>query len=117
MPATIQGQMLRRSSRREVAIYLHGGVLWVADFIDGDGHLVDAVTWIRFNCGSPSTYHARRRMMRECALPVSRELAVRIERLHLSPDVSSPGACESLRRRVARGLRRMFRDRRSGVKT
>ena len=51
----IQGQLLRLSARREVAIYLRGGQLWVADFIDGHGELVDPETWFRFNCASPDT--------------------------------------------------------------
>lgn len=109
MGGPIQGQMLRRSARREVAIYLRGGALWVADFIDGDGHVVDAATWIRFNCGSASAYHARRRMVCESALPVSRELALRIERLHQPAQVASAVACKPLRSRFASGLRRMFR--------
>jgi hypothetical protein len=79
---SIQGQLLRLSERREVAIYLREGMLWVADFIDGDGELVDAPTWFRFNCGALSTYHARRRMVRESAIPLSRELVTRIEGLH-----------------------------------
>ena len=83
MNSAIQGQMLRRSARREVAIYLHAGALWVADFIDGDGHIVDAATWIRFNCGSASTYHACRRMICEAAFPVSRDLSQRIQQMHL----------------------------------
>jgi len=33
----IQGQLLRQSERREVAIYLRDGQLWIADFIDGIG--------------------------------------------------------------------------------
>lgn len=111
MSSTIQGQMLRRSARREVAIYLRGGALWVADFIDGDGELVDAATWIRFNCGSASAWQARRRMVRESALPVSRELSLRIERLH-NPDASAASnAAGDVRGRVARLLRRIFRRR------
>ena len=78
----IQGQVLRMSQRREAAIYLRKGTLWVADFIDGDGELVDAPTWFRFNCGALSTYHARRRMVRESAIPLSAELVDRIETLH-----------------------------------
>jgi hypothetical protein len=78
----IQGQLLRLSERREVAIYLRDGMLWVADFIDGDGELVEAKTWFRFNCGAQATHHARRRMVREAAIPLSRELIVRIDRLH-----------------------------------
>ena len=80
----IQGQLLRRSERREVAIYLRKDALWVADFIDGDGELIDAVTWFRFNCGTPFTSYARRRMILESAMPLSGQLAARIECLHRS---------------------------------
>jgi hypothetical protein len=79
---SIQGQLLRQSERREVAIFLRDGALWVADFIDGQGVLIDAITWFRFNCGSPSTWHARRRMVLESAVPLPEELVQRIERLH-----------------------------------
>ena len=108
--------MLRRSARREVAIYLRGSALWVADFIDGDGHVVDAATWIRFNCGSVSTYHARRRMIRESALPVSRELSMRIEQLHQAKaahgGVGSAGqSAKALRARLGRALGIIFRRR------
>ena len=83
----IQGQLLRMSGRREVAIYLHKGTLWVADFIDGDGELVEAATWFRFNCGALSSYHAQRRMVQESGIPLSQELVARIETLHrLAPD-------------------------------
>jgi hypothetical protein len=78
---SIQGQLLRLSERREVAIFLRDGALWVADFIDSQGELIDAITWFRFNCGSLSTWHARRRMILESATPLSRELVERIERL------------------------------------
>jgi hypothetical protein len=78
---TILGQVLRRSERRETAIYLRDGVLWVADFVDGHGELVDAASWLRFNCGSTSA-EARRRMALESASPVADELAERIEALH-----------------------------------
>lgn len=89
----IQGQLLRLSERREVAIYLRDGTLWVADFIDGDGELVEAKTWFRFNCGAPATYHARRRMVREAAIPLSGELIARIEHLHRTiEDVKSSAA-------------------------
>jgi hypothetical protein len=37
----ILGQLLWLSKRREVAIYLRDGSLWIADFIDGHGELVD----------------------------------------------------------------------------
>ena len=78
---TILGQVLRRSERRETAIYVRDGHLWVADFIDGHGELVDASSWLRFNCGSTSA-QARWRMALESASPVADELAERIEALH-----------------------------------
>jgi hypothetical protein len=79
---SLQGQVLRLSERRMAAIFLHDGALWVADFIDSQGELIDAITWFRFNCGSLSTWHARRRMVLESATPLSEELVDRIERLH-----------------------------------
>lgn len=78
---SIQGQLLRLSERREVAIFLQDGALWVADFIDNQGELIDAITWFRFNCGSLATRHTRRRMVHESATPLSEELVDRIERL------------------------------------
>jgi hypothetical protein len=78
---SLQGQLLRLSERREVAIFLRDGALWVADFVDGQGALIDAVTWFRFNCGTLSP-HARRRMVLESATPLSEELVERIERLN-----------------------------------
>ncbi len=79
----IQGQLLRLSERREVAIYVREGSLWIADFIDGHGELVDPIAWFRFNCGTPSERgQARRRMLLESAIPLSAELAATIEDLH-----------------------------------
>jgi hypothetical protein len=78
---TILGQILRRSERRETAIYLREGVVWVADFIDGHGELVDAESWLRFNCGATSA-QARQRMALESATPVADDLVERIEALH-----------------------------------
>jgi hypothetical protein len=80
-PGPLQGQVLRRSERREVAIFLLDDTLWVADFVDGQGELVDAVTWFRFNCGAAASVQARRRMAFESALPLSDELVARIEAL------------------------------------
>ena len=77
----IQGQLLRQSERREVAIFLRNGALWVADFIDGEGMLIDATTWIRFNCGTLVSPQARRRMVLESAIPLSPDLVARIRRL------------------------------------
>ena len=78
----IQGQMLRLSARREVAIYLLDGTLWVADFVDGSGALFDPETWFRFNCGSPDAREAQRRMLRESGLPLSGDIVTKIEGLH-----------------------------------
>lgn len=80
-PGPLQGQVLRRSERREAAIFLHDDALWVADFIDGQGEIVDAVTWFRFNCGAAESTQARRRMALESALPLSEELVEKIEAL------------------------------------
>jgi hypothetical protein len=86
---SIQGQLLRSSERREAAIFLRDGALWVADFIDSQGDIVDAITWFRFNCGSISTSHARRRMVHESATPLSEELVARIERLPRPPSAQT----------------------------
>ena len=82
----LQGQVLRRNERREVALFLHNDALWVADFVDGEGELVDAVTWVRFNCGSTSSAQGLRRMALESAIPISDELAGRIQALQRRGD-------------------------------
>lgn len=80
----VQGQLLRLSARREVAIYLLDGTLWIADFIDGHGELVEPEVWFRFNCGSLDTSQARRRMLLESGLPLSAEIVAKIQVLHRS---------------------------------
>jgi hypothetical protein len=75
---------LRLSARREVAIYLFDGTLWVADFVDGCGELFEPETWFRFNCGTPSAQDAQRRMLRESGLPLSEDIVAKIESLHRS---------------------------------
>lgn len=69
--SSIQGQILRRSERREVAIYLRDGKLWIADFVDGVGELVEPSAWFRFNCGTSWARRAHRRMLFESAMPLS----------------------------------------------
>ncbi len=86
---SIQGQLLRRSARREVAIYLRDGHLWIADFIDGVGELIEPAAWFRFNCGTPWARRAHRRMLLESAVPLSTDLASMIERLHRVSPVGS----------------------------
>ena len=82
LPGFVQGQFLRRNERREVVIYLRNDALWIADFIDGHGELIDPVNWFRFNCGGPTTWPAKRRMLLESAVPLSAEIVARIECLH-----------------------------------
>jgi hypothetical protein len=82
----IQGQILRFSEHHVVAKYLRYGLIWVADFIDNHGALLDANTWFRFNCGTLATSQARRRMLLESAVPLSAELVDRIEVLHCASD-------------------------------
>ena len=86
----MQGQLLRHSERREVAIFLRDGALWVADFVDGQGQLIDAATWFRFNCGTGATPQTQRRMVLESAIPLSADLVDRIERLR-APDAIKRG--------------------------
>lgn len=87
----IQGQVLRLNARREVAIFLRDGALWIADFIDGHGTLVESSTWFRFNCAAPTTTQARRRMVLEAGIPLSAELVERIERLLFALDGEARG--------------------------
>jgi hypothetical protein len=98
---SIQGQILRRSERREVAIFLRDGALWIADFIDGKGTLVDAATWFRFNCGALASSHAGRRMVLESAIPLSPDLVARIRLLPPPPAMRKPGAVALLLERIA----------------
>jgi len=81
-PTRLQGQIIRRSERREAAMYLRDGVLWIADFVDGQGQLIDAATWVRFNCAGVSSPQAIWRMALESATPLYDDLAERIEALH-----------------------------------
>ena len=88
----IQGQLLRLSARREVAIYLLDGTLWVADFVDGCGELFEPETWFRFNCGSLDAREAQRRMLRESGLPLSADIEAKIEALHRAAVASGAAA-------------------------
>ena len=88
--ASIQGQILRRSERREVAIYLRDGELWIADFLDGVGELIEPTAWFRFNCGSLANSYVSRRIALESALPLPEELVVKIEALHRANQPPAP---------------------------
>ena len=86
----IHGHFLRASERREVWVYLCKDALWVAGFIDGHGTLIDATTWFHFNCGTPCTSNARRRMVLQSAVALSTQLVARVEGLHRSVAASGP---------------------------
>ena len=87
---SIQGQLLRVSEHRAVAIYLRKGRTWVADFVDGQGVLIDVNTWFRFNCGSLANPYVSRRIALESALPLPEELVVKIEALHRANQLLGP---------------------------
>jgi len=80
-PHSIRGQVLRLGERHEAALFLCNGQLWVADFVNGDGELIEAITWIRFNCCGPSATKTQQRMVMESAIPLSEDLVARIETL------------------------------------
>jgi hypothetical protein len=90
----LQGQILRRTERREVAIFLVDDALWVADFVDDHGELVDAVTWFKFNCGTTVGTQARRRMSLESAVPLSDELVACIEALRRAGAIECDGRAD-----------------------
>jgi hypothetical protein len=89
-----------------VAIFLRDRALWVADFIDGQGELIDAPTWFRFNCGELSASHARRRMVLESAIPMSEDLVERIERLPFPECVPKRGTMVRFAKTIAAQLQR-----------
>jgi hypothetical protein len=74
------GKIARRPGT--TPLYLRDGESWIADFVDGTGMLVPVATGLRFNCPAQGGGHARTRMVRECAIPLSPDLAARIEALH-----------------------------------
>lgn len=86
----IQGQLLRLSEHRAVAIYLREGSTWVADFVDGQGVLIDVNTWFRFNCGTLANSCVARRIARESALPLPAELVAQIDALHRAAEPLQP---------------------------
>ncbi len=106
-PHKLQGQMLRLGEHHAVAIYLRDGVIWVADFVDGQGVLVDANTWFRFNCGNLANSHSLRRMALESAIPISSELGMRIEALHAAAVHRRGQTLTELVARVAASVQRL----------
>ena len=88
--AAIQGQLLRVSKYRAVAIYLRDGHTCIADFVDGRGVLFDVDTWFRFNCGSLGNPYLSRRIALESASPLPAELVAKIEALHCANQPLGP---------------------------
>jgi hypothetical protein len=76
--AALQGSLFRLGDSREIAVYVCGGVSWVAEFKGGSGKLYTAGEWFRLN--GPS--RARRTMNSTLAAPLPVEAASRIEALH-----------------------------------
>ncbi|HEY6241828.1 MAG TPA: hypothetical protein VIW78_13460 [Burkholderiales bacterium] len=72
------GNLMRLGETREIAIYLRGGVAWVADFRGGRGDLFTARDWFALN--------GRASLLRRAGLtsitPLPADVIGRIERLH-----------------------------------
>ncbi|HMH17471.1 MAG TPA: hypothetical protein VK572_04910 [Burkholderiales bacterium] len=78
----MEGNLLRLSETREIAIYRRGGVAWVADFRGGRGELFTVGEWFALN-GNRSFL---RRAGRDYIEPLPARLIERIERLHGAED-------------------------------
>jgi len=76
-----QGNLLRLSERREIAIYLREGAAWVADFNNGRVALSMASEWYSTG-GGRMLAHALRRGEVETISPLPEEVVQRIEMLH-----------------------------------
>jgi hypothetical protein len=74
----MEGNLLRLSETREIAIYRRGGVAWVADFRGGRGELFTAGEWFALN-GRGSLL---RRVGLASIVPLPVDLIEKIERLH-----------------------------------
>jgi hypothetical protein len=75
----IRGEVLHIGDR-EVALYRHGGTMWVAVFEDGACAIVEAAKWCRV--GYAAIAKARREGTLRPAEPISDELAETIACLH-----------------------------------
>jgi hypothetical protein len=80
--AVPNGNLLRLSETREIAIYRRGGVAWVADFRGARGELYTAGEWF--------TLIGRGSLLRRAGLrssvPLPADVVERIERLHGAED-------------------------------
>lgn len=77
----LQGNLLRLSERRVIAIYLREGAAWVADFNNGRVELFIASAWYSMGSGRMLA-HALRRGEVETISPLPEEVVQRIETLH-----------------------------------
>lgn len=77
----LQGNLLRLSGQREIAIYLRDGAAWVADFNNGRAALHSAGGWYDTGNGRMLA-HAQRRGEVETISPLPDEVIPRIEALH-----------------------------------
>lgn len=82
--AVENGNLLRLGETREIAIYLRGGVTWVADFRGARGDLFTVSAWFALN--------GRSSLLRRAGLgsiaPLPADVIERIERLHAAEDRS-----------------------------
>lgn len=80
----MEGNLLRLSATREIAIYRRGGLAWVADFRGGHGELFAAADWFALNARGSLL----RRVATDAIGPLPADAIGRIERLHQAEDRS-----------------------------
>jgi hypothetical protein len=98
----MQGNLLRLSETREIAIYRRNGTAWVADFRGGRSELFTVGEWFALN----GRGRALRRVGRDASEPLPAGVIERIERLHGTEDrVPLAGLGERFRDGLARFLR------------
>jgi hypothetical protein len=80
MTSTIHGTLLRLDDERSVAIYLHDGIVSVAEFNGGRGRLLSVAEWHCFHARKVA--HAQRRGEVEILCPIPGEIAAWIGAMH-----------------------------------
>lgn len=113
----LQGNLLRLSGRREIAIYLRDGAAWVADFNNGRGEPFSASAWYSMYgmSGGRMLVHSQRRGEVETISPLPEEVVQRIEALHQrNQRIARPVIGPAVRRALA-SLVAVFRHLRSSV--
>lgn len=107
----INGNLLRLSERREIAIYLRDGAAWVADFNNGGCEIFIASAWYSMS-GGRMLARAQRRGEVETISPLPEAVVPRIEALHQR--MARPVIGPAVRRALA-SLVAAFRHSRSSV--